>query len=184
MAATNAVATNARVKKRIIMSVQRRGEPPRPPDRPLPLVLWPPLEGLLGELGRVCDRLLPELEGLDPDDQELELREGEEDPPDCPALEEERDLERVARGVVCSGRLSSQEPSMVSAASDTVRQKTLGCAEPDVLLEVPASILLVSKRRPPVALLMDDEAQIGVRGATTIGNPPVDSPPPNHPDPW
>ena len=184
MAATNAVATHARVKKRIIMSTQRRGEPPRPPDRPLPLVLWPPLEGLLGELGRVCDRLLPELEGLDPDDHELELREGEEDPPDCPALEEERDVERAACWVAVAGRLSSQEPSRVSAASDTVRQKTLGCVAPDVLLETPASILLVSKRPPPVALLMDDEAQIGVRGATTTGDAPEGSPPPSHPEPW
>ncbi|HCC65005.1 MAG TPA: hypothetical protein DEP62_07290, partial [Flavobacteriales bacterium] len=134
--------------------------------------------------GRVDDRLLPELEGLDPDDQELELREGEEDQPDCPAPEDERDVDRVVCGVACSGRFSSQEPSRVSAASDTVRQKTLGCVAPVTLLEPPASILLVSKRPPPVALLMDDEAQIGVRGATTIGVPPEDSPPPSHPEPW
>ena len=174
---------HARVKKRI-MATQRRGEPPRPPERLLPPVLRPPLEGRLGALGRVDDRLLPELEGLDPDDQELELREGEEDQPDCPAPEDERDVDRVVSGVDCSGRFSSHEPSRVSAASDTVRQKTLGCAAPVTLLEPPASILLVSKRPPPVALLMDDEAQIGVRGATTTGVPPEDSPPPSHPEPW
>ena len=83
------------------MATQRRGEPPRPPERLLPPVLRPPLEGRLGALGRVDDRLLPELEGLDPDDQELEFREGEEDQPDCPAPEDERDVDRVVSGVDC-----------------------------------------------------------------------------------
>lgn len=73
---------------------------------------------------------------------------------------------------------------MVSAASDTVRQMTRGCAAPDVFPVRPSSILFVSKRPPPVALLMDDEAQIGVRGATTIGVPPEGSLPPSHPEPW
>ena len=76
--AAKAVATHARVKQRI-MSTQRWGEPPRPPERLLLPVLRPPMEGLLGAFGRVCDRLLPELEGLDPEDHELELREGEGD---------------------------------------------------------------------------------------------------------
>ena len=183
MATAKAVAKHARVKKRI-MSIQRRGEPPRPPERLLPPVLRPPLEGLLGALGRVCDRLLPELDGLDPDDHELELREGEEDPLDWPEFEDWRDVDRAAWGVADAGRLSSQEPSMVSAALDKVRQKTRGCAAPDMLSETPASILLVSKRPPPVALLMDEDAQIGVRGATTIGVPPEGSPPPSHPEPW
>ena len=182
-AATKAATTHARVKKRI-MSTQRRGEPPRPPERLLPPALRPPLEGLLGVLGRVCDRLLPELEGLDPDDQELELRDGEEDQLDWPEFEDWRDVDRSACGAAGAGRLPSQEPSMVSAASDTVRQKTRGCAAPDVLPGTPASILLVIKRPPPVALLMDDDAQIGVRGATTIGVPPEGSPPPSHPEPW
>ena len=77
-------------------------------------------------LGRVCDRLLPELDGLDPDDHELELREGEEDQLDWPEFEDWRDVDRAACGVFDAGRLSSQKPSMVSAASDTVRQKIRG----------------------------------------------------------
>ena len=182
-AATKAATTQTRVMNRI-MSTQRRGEPPRPPERLLPPVLRPPLEGLLGALGRVCDRLLPELEGLDPDDHELELRDGEEDQLDWPEFEVWRDVDRFACGATGAGRLSSQDPSMVSAASDTVRQKTRGCAAPDVYPGTPSSLLLVNKRPPPVALLMDDEAQIGVRGATTMGVPPEGSPPPSHPEPW
>lgn len=166
------------------MASQRRGEPPRPPERLLPPVLRSPLEGLLGALGRVCDRVLLELDGLAPDDQEFVFREEDEDQLDWPEPEDDRDVERAAGEVEGAGRFSSQESSMVSAASDTVRQNTLGCTAPDVTLEALAPILLVSKRPPPVALLMDDEAQIGVLGATTIGVPPVDSPPPSHPAPW
>ena len=135
-------------------------------------MLRPPLEGLLGALGRVCDRVLLELDGLAPDDQEFVFREEDEDQLDWPEPEDDRDVERAAGEVEGAGRFSSQESSMVSAASDTVRQNTLGCTAPDVTLEASAPILLVSKRPPPVALLMDDEAQIGVLGATTIGVPP------------
>ena len=86
------------------------------------------MEGLLGVLGRVCDLLFPEFAGLEPDDQEPEFREEEEDLLDWVELEAVREVAPAAGKVAGTGRLSSHASSIVSAALETVRQKTLGWA--------------------------------------------------------